>query len=133
VESVFEIITEPNRRAILGLLVLSQSSVGEIERQLRISEPTVSKQLRVLPEAGFVESRVDAQPACTGYNPNHFIGSMSGWLSSAGSGRLRWMLLNATWTWLKILRDQQHQQKGTLRIRKKQRRPNRERDKGEMK
>src|SRR5438445_8101148 len=61
VESVFEIIAEPNRRAILGLLVSSQKSVGEIERQLRMSQPTVSKHLRVLREAGFVESKVDAQ------------------------------------------------------------------------
>jgi DNA-binding transcriptional ArsR family regulator len=60
-ESVFEIIAEPNRRAILSLLVSSQSSVGEIERQLRMSQPTVSKHLRVLREAGFVESTVDAQ------------------------------------------------------------------------
>jgi DNA-binding transcriptional ArsR family regulator len=61
VESVFEIIAEPNRRAILGLLVSSQQSVGEIERQLRMPQPTVSKHLRVLREAGFVESTVDAQ------------------------------------------------------------------------
>jgi DNA-binding transcriptional ArsR family regulator len=57
----FEIIAEPNRRAILSLLVLSEQSVGEIERQLRMSQPTVSKHLRVLREAGFVESTVDAQ------------------------------------------------------------------------
>jgi len=61
VESVFEIIAEPNRRAILSLLVASQQSVGEIERQLHMSQPTVSKHLRVLREAGFVESTVDAQ------------------------------------------------------------------------
>ena len=61
VESVFEIIAEPNRRAILSLLVSSQQSVGDIERRLRISQPTVSKHLRVLREAGFVESTVDAQ------------------------------------------------------------------------
>jgi DNA-binding transcriptional ArsR family regulator len=61
VESVFEIIAEPNRRAILSLLALSKRSVGEIERQLRMPQPTVSKHLRVLREAGFVESTVDAQ------------------------------------------------------------------------
>ena len=60
-ESVFEIIAEPNRRAILNLLVTSEQSVGEIERQLRMTQPTVSKHLRVLREAGFVESTVDAQ------------------------------------------------------------------------
>jgi DNA-binding transcriptional ArsR family regulator len=61
VESVFEIIAEPNRRAILSLLVSSQQSVGEIERQLRMPQPTVSKHLRVLRKAGFVECTVDAQ------------------------------------------------------------------------
>ena len=60
-ESVFEVIAEPNRRAILSLLVLSEQSVGEIERQLGMSQPTVSKHLRVLRDAGFVESTVDAQ------------------------------------------------------------------------
>jgi len=61
VDSLFEIIAEPNRRAILSLLVSSEQSVGEIERQLRMSQPTVSKHLRVLRDAGFVESSVDAQ------------------------------------------------------------------------
>jgi len=60
-ESAFAIIAEPNRRAILRLLVSSQQSVGEIERRLRMPQPTVSKHLRVLREAGFVESTVDAQ------------------------------------------------------------------------
>ena len=61
VGSVFEIIAEPNRRAILSLLVVSQQSVGDIERQLGMPQPTVSKHLRVLREAGFVECTVDAQ------------------------------------------------------------------------
>jgi len=61
VESVFEIIAEPNRRAILSLLVSSEQSVGEIEQELGMPQPTVSKHLRVLREAGFVEATVDAQ------------------------------------------------------------------------
>jgi DNA-binding transcriptional ArsR family regulator len=71
-ESVFEIIAEPNRRAILGLLVSSQQSVGEIERQLRMTQPTVSKHLRVLREAGFVESTVDAQRRLYRLKPEPF-------------------------------------------------------------
>ena len=71
-ESVFEIIAEPNRRAILSLLVLSQQSVGEIERQLRMPQPTVSKHLRVLREAGFVESTVDAQRRLYRLKPGPF-------------------------------------------------------------
>ena len=60
-ESVFEIIAEPNRREILSLLVSSQRSVGDIERLLRMPQPMVSKHLRVLRDAGIVESTVDAQ------------------------------------------------------------------------
>lgn len=59
--SVFEIIAEPNRRAILSLLVSSEQTVGDIERKLSMSQPTVSKHLRVLREAGVVEATVDAQ------------------------------------------------------------------------
>ncbi len=68
-ESVFEIIAEPNRRAILTLLASSEQSVGEIERQLLMSQPTVSKHLRVLREAGFVEATVDAQRRLYRLNP----------------------------------------------------------------
>ena len=71
-ESVFEIIAEPNRRAILSLLVSSQQSVGEIERQLRMSQPTVSKHLRVLRDTGFVESTVDAQRRLYRLKPGPF-------------------------------------------------------------
>jgi len=60
-QSAFEIIAEPNRRAILSLLVSSERSVGEIESRLRMPQPTVSKHLRVLREAGFVDSTVDGQ------------------------------------------------------------------------
>ena len=71
-ESVFEIIAEPNRRAILSLLVGSQQSVGEIERQLGMPQPAVSKHLRVLREAGFVESIVDAQRRLYRLKPEPF-------------------------------------------------------------
>ena len=60
-ESTFGVIAEPNRRAILSLLASSERSVTEIEHRLRMTQPTVSKHLRVLREAGFVEARVDAQ------------------------------------------------------------------------
>lgn len=60
-ESAFAIIAEPNRRTILSLLASSERSVGEIERRLRLPQTSVSKHLRVLREAGFVEARVDAQ------------------------------------------------------------------------
>jgi DNA-binding transcriptional ArsR family regulator len=61
VESSFAVVADPNRRAILSLLLSSERSVGEIERQLRLAQPSVSKHLRVLKDAGFVESRIEAQ------------------------------------------------------------------------
>jgi DNA-binding transcriptional ArsR family regulator len=61
VESTFAVIAEPSRRAILGLLASSERSVGELERRLRMPQASVSKHLRVLREAGFVEPRVEAQ------------------------------------------------------------------------
>ncbi len=60
-ESSFAIIAEPNRRTILSLLASSERSVGELERRLRLPQTSVSKHLRVLREAGFVEARVEAQ------------------------------------------------------------------------
>lgn len=61
VESSFAILAEPNRRAILSLLSSSEQSVGEIELRLKMPQSSVSKHLRVLRQAGFVESRIDAQ------------------------------------------------------------------------
>src|ERR1700719_814733 len=79
-ETVFEIIAEPNRRAILSLLVSSQQSVGEIESQLGMTQPTVSKHLRVLRDAGFVESKVDAQRRLYRLKPEPFQ-EMDSWLA----------------------------------------------------
>ncbi len=77
---MFEIIAEPNRRAILSLLISSQQSVGEIERQLHIPQPAVSKHLRVLRDAGFVESTVDAQRRLYRLKPEPFQ-EVDAWLA----------------------------------------------------
>ena len=79
-ESIFEVIAEPNRRAILSLLVSSEQSVGEIERQLRMTQPTVSKHLRVLRDAGFVESTVAAQRRLYRLNPQP-LQELDAWLA----------------------------------------------------
>jgi len=79
-ESVFEIIAEPKRRAILRLLVSSQQPVGEIERRLRMPQTTVSKHLRVLRDAGFVESTVDAQRRLYRLKPEPFE-EVDAWLA----------------------------------------------------
>src|SRR4026208_1810555 len=73
-ESTFAIIAQPNRRAILALLASSERSVGEIERRLRMPQTSVSKHLRVLREAGFVESRVEAQRRVYRARPEPLLG-----------------------------------------------------------
>ena len=83
VESVFEVIAEPNRRAILSLLVSSQQSVGEIERRLRMPQTAVSKHLRVLRDAGIVESTVDAQRRLYRLKPEP-LQEVDAWLQSNG-------------------------------------------------
>lgn len=57
----FEVLAEPNRRRILDLLVVADRPVGDLVDALTLSQPAVSKHLRVLREAGFVEVRSDAQ------------------------------------------------------------------------
>jgi DNA-binding transcriptional ArsR family regulator len=132
VESVFEIIAEPNRRAILSLLVSSQQSVGEIERQLRMSQPTVSKHLRVLREAGFVESTVDAQRRLYRLKPKPFQ-EVDAWLAQF---RRFWSgYVDALERHLdRMDRDRMDQLTATERkTKEKTTRPNRVRDKGETK
>ncbi len=62
-------IAEPNRRAILSMLSSSELSVGELMDQLQLPQPSVSKHLKVLREAGFVESRIEAQRRVYSLNP----------------------------------------------------------------
>jgi DNA-binding transcriptional ArsR family regulator len=59
--ATFEVLAEPNRRRILDLLRTAERPVGDLVEQLSVSQPAVSKHLRVLREAGLVEVRSDAQ------------------------------------------------------------------------
>jgi DNA-binding transcriptional ArsR family regulator len=125
-DSAFAIIAEPNRRAILSLLVSSQQSVGEIERQLRMPQPTVSKHLRVLREAGFVESSVDAQRRLYRLKPESLL-EVEAWLATF---RRFW---SAHLDALERHLDRMEQSTRMKRETKKRRGPNRERNKGDRK
>jgi DNA-binding transcriptional ArsR family regulator len=61
VPDAFTVLAEPTRRRILDQLLLDELSVGELGRRLSLPQPTVSKHLRVLREAGFVSRRTAAQ------------------------------------------------------------------------
>jgi DNA-binding transcriptional ArsR family regulator len=59
--AALDVLAEPSRRRILDLLRTAERPVGELVSELGVSQPAVSKHLRVLREAGLVEARVDAQ------------------------------------------------------------------------
>ena len=59
--TTFEVLAEPTRRRILELLLERSRPVGELVELLGISQPGVSKHLRVLRDGGFVSVRADAQ------------------------------------------------------------------------
>jgi DNA-binding transcriptional ArsR family regulator len=66
---VFDVLTDPSRRRILDLLRVREHLVGELVEDLGLSQPGVSKHLRVLREAGLVRVRVDAQRRWYGLDP----------------------------------------------------------------
>jgi DNA-binding transcriptional ArsR family regulator len=67
--TTFDVLAEPTRRRILDLLLEGESSVGELVRRLKLSQPGVSKHLRVLREAGLVTVRGEAQRRIYGVHP----------------------------------------------------------------
>jgi DNA-binding transcriptional ArsR family regulator len=59
--TTFELVAEPTRRRILDLVRDEERSVGDLVARLGLSQPGVSKHLRILREAGLVDVRGDAQ------------------------------------------------------------------------
>lgn len=78
---VLQALAEPNRQAILELLRDGERPVGELVAQLRMSQPAVSKHLRVLKEAGVVEARVDAQRRLYRIRPEP-LAELDDWLAT---------------------------------------------------
>ena len=87
---MFEVLAEPNRRRILDLLRDEPRAVGELVSELGISQPGVSKHLRVLREAGLVSATVDAQRRVYRVRPEP-LQEIDAWLApyrAAWAGRL---------------------------------------------
>jgi DNA-binding transcriptional ArsR family regulator len=69
VTALFEALAEASRRRILDLLAERERPVGELVDLLSLSQPAVSKHLKVLREAGLVQSRTEAQRRIYGISP----------------------------------------------------------------
>jgi DNA-binding transcriptional ArsR family regulator len=78
--SAFDVLAEPNRRRILDLLQPRECSVGQLVERLELSQPAVSKHLRILREAGLVDVRVDAQRRLYRVRPDP-LRAMDEWLA----------------------------------------------------
>ncbi len=74
------VLAEPTRRRILDELRLADSSVGQLVEKLAMSQPAVSKHLKVLREAGFVASRTAAQQRIYSLEPGPFR-ALDAWLA----------------------------------------------------
>jgi len=78
--NTFEVLAEPARRQILDLIRDDERSVGELVKALAMSQPAVSKHLRVLRDEGFVEARVEAQRRIYTLRPSRLI-EVESWLA----------------------------------------------------
>ena len=84
--STFDVLAEPTRRRILDLLRDDERPVNELVSTLKVSQPGVSKHLRVLREAGLVDVRQEAQRRIYSLRPDA-LAEVDEWL---GSYRALW-------------------------------------------
>jgi DNA-binding transcriptional ArsR family regulator len=79
--TAFHVLGEPSRQAIPDLLRDGERPVGELVEHLQLSQPAVSKHLRVLKEAGMVEVRADAQRRLYSIRPEP-LAELDDWLAA---------------------------------------------------
>jgi DNA-binding transcriptional ArsR family regulator len=79
VPSAFTVLAEPHRRRILDLLRESERPVGELVDALAVSQPAVSKHLKVLRDAGLVDVKIDAQRRVYSVRPEPLL-ELDRWL-----------------------------------------------------
>lgn len=79
-DAVFAALSDPTRRAILSRLAAGEASVGELAAPFGISQPAVSKHLKMLERAGLVSRAVDGQRRPARLNAGPLVGAM-GWIT----------------------------------------------------
>ena len=88
---VFNAVAEANRREILDALLGGEKAVGTIVEDVSMSQPQVSKHLRVLSEVGLVSSRAEGVAVCTAWNRRASGRCTSGYPSTSGPGMPDWI------------------------------------------
>ena len=83
---VFAALADPTRRAILARLADGEATVNELVAPFDLSQPTISKHLKVLERAGLVSRGREAQFRPVRLNATPLEGARSGWATTAASG-----------------------------------------------
>jgi DNA-binding transcriptional ArsR family regulator len=78
--NAFDVVGEPARRALLDLMIEGPRSVGELAAQTGLSQPNTSRHLRIMREAGLVQSRVAGQQRLYGLRSEGFA-ELARWLT----------------------------------------------------
>jgi DNA-binding transcriptional ArsR family regulator len=84
VDAQFAALADPTRRAILARLARGEATVGELQRPLGISQPAVSRHLKLLEEAGLIEHKRDAQARPRRLKPEG-LDAARAWIEELGS------------------------------------------------
>jgi DNA-binding transcriptional ArsR family regulator len=81
VTTVFDVVAEPARRELLDVLLEGPRAVGELVAATGLSQPNTSRHLRILREAGLVDSRPDGQRRLYALQPEGFA-ELERWLGA---------------------------------------------------
>jgi DNA-binding transcriptional ArsR family regulator len=79
-DAIWSALVDPRRRAVLELLRDRERTVGELAEELGAAQPSTSKHLKVLREAGLVRVRVDAQRRVYAIDPAPIV-ELDAWLA----------------------------------------------------
>jgi DNA-binding transcriptional ArsR family regulator len=79
-DSLFQTLADPSRRRLMALLLRGERSAGELVEIMAMSQPAVSKHLKLLREAGFAEVRIDGQRRLYSLRPEP-LAELDAWLA----------------------------------------------------
>jgi DNA-binding transcriptional ArsR family regulator len=79
IDTTFAALPDPTRRAILARLTSSEPSVRELAEPLNMSQPAISKHLKVLERSGLMSRGRDAQRQPAGWKPSRLPRQSAGW------------------------------------------------------
>ena len=78
-DHIFHALSDPNRRAVIARLASGDATVSELQEPLSISQPSISRHLKVLEDAGIISTRIEGSARPRRIDPAAFV-EISEWL-----------------------------------------------------